>query len=165
MYPFSYRLWAARIVCRELMPSLLPAACCMVDVVNGGCGRLRYGFFSTEITRKRASASASARSPACDSPSCTTPSVRAASVSVPSDLKSLDVARRVPLSAIMRDSKSVGSPSASGAHSVATTSQYGARTNAIRSRSRSTMRRVATDCTRPADRPGPTLRHSTGDSS
>ena len=65
----------------------------------------------------------------------------------------------------MRAENSARSPSASGADSVATISQYGARLNAMRLRSRSTIRRVATDCTRPADRPGPTLRHSTGDSS
>ena len=34
--------------------------------------------------------------------------------------------------------------------------------NAIRSRSRSTTMRVATDCTRPADSPGSTFFHSTG---
>jgi hypothetical protein len=33
----------------------------------------------------------------------------------------------------------------------------------MRSRSRSTTRRVATDWTRPADRPWETLRHSTGE--
>ena len=37
--------------------------------------------------------------------------------------------------------------------------------NAMRSRSRSTTSLVATDCTRPADRPCRTLRHSTGDTS
>ncbi len=35
----------------------------------------------------------------------------------------------------------------------------------MRSRSRSTTRRVATDCTRPAESPRETLRHSTGESS
>ena len=43
--------------------------------------------------------------------------------------------------------------------------EYEAERNAIRSRSRSTTRRVATDCTRPAERPARTLRHSTGDTS
>ena len=44
-------------------------------------------------------------------------------------------------------------------------SQYSAATNAIRSRSRSTTSRVATDCTRPAERPFITLRQSTGETS
>ena len=37
--------------------------------------------------------------------------------------------------------------------------------NAIRSRSRSTTSRVATDCTRPADSLGMTFFHSTGETS
>ena len=41
-------------------------------------------------------------------------------------------------------------------------SQYEALRNAIRSRSRWTMIRVATDCTRPADSFGATFFHSTG---
>ena len=44
-------------------------------------------------------------------------------------------------------------------------SQYVADRNAIRSRSRSTMMRVATDCTRPAESFGMTFFHSTGDTS
>ncbi|SKZ31203.1 Uncharacterised protein [Mycobacteroides abscessus subsp. abscessus] len=53
----------------------------------------------------------------------------------------------------------------SPASSVASTSQYSADTNAMRSRSRSTMMRVATDCTRPADNFGMTFFHSTGETS
>ena len=52
----------------------------------------------------------------------------------------------------------------SGAKSPST-SQYDARRKAIRSRSRSTTMRVATDCTRPAESPWRTLRHSTGETS
>ena len=44
-------------------------------------------------------------------------------------------------------------------------SQYGAVTKAIRSRSRSTIRRTDGLCTRPADRPRLTRRHSTGETS
>ena len=44
-------------------------------------------------------------------------------------------------------------------------SQYDAERNAMRSRSRSTTSRVATDCTRPADRPVMTFFHSTGETS
>ncbi len=45
------------------------------------------------------------------------------------------------------------------------TSQYPALTNAIRSRSRSTMMRVAGDWTLPAERPRLTFFHNTGDTS
>ena len=48
------------------------------------------------------------------------------------------------------------------ASSSALTSQYPALRNAMRSRSRWTMMRVATDCTRPADSFGATFFHSTG---
>ena len=44
-------------------------------------------------------------------------------------------------------------------------SQYAAETNSIRSRSRSTTSRVATDCTRPADSRGITFFQSTGETS
>ena len=47
---------------------------------------------------------------------------------------------------------------------VASASQYAAVTNAIRSRSRATRKLSATLCTRPADVPCPSFRHSTGDS-
>ncbi len=45
---------------------------------------------------------------------------------------------------------------------VAEMSQYEEETNFIRSRSRSTTIRVATDCTRPAESFGMTFFHSTG---
>ena len=44
-------------------------------------------------------------------------------------------------------------------------SQYDAVRNAMRSRSRSTTSRVATDCTRPADRPDMIFFQSTGETS
>ena len=44
-------------------------------------------------------------------------------------------------------------------------SQYDAETNAMRSRSRATTMRVATDCTRPAESFGMTFFHSTGETS
>ena len=47
----------------------------------------------------------------------------------------------------------------------ASRSQYWAARKAIRSRSRSTTRRVATDWTRPADSLGMTFFHSTGETS
>lgn len=44
-------------------------------------------------------------------------------------------------------------------------SQYSADRKAMRSRSRSTTSRVATDCTRPADSRGMTFFHRTGETS
>ncbi len=51
------------------------------------------------------------------------------------------------------------------ASKVPSRSQYDATRKAIRSRSLSTTSRVATDCTRPADRPDMTFFHSTGETS
>ena len=48
------------------------------------------------------------------------------------------------------------------ASKIASRSQYEALRKAMRSRSRSTISRVATDCTRPADNRGMTFFHSTG---
>ena len=147
------------------MPRRLPAVCCNVDVVNGGTGRRRYGFVSIDATVNVANSNACAIAEACTSSNCTTWSFAPAAVSLPSAPKSLEPAKRRPPSDTIRESNATLLPSASGASNVAVTSQYEARTNAIRSRSRSTIKRVATDCTRPAERPGPTLRHSTGESS
>ena len=47
--------------------------------------------------------------------------------------------------------------------SVACSDQYSTGTNASISRSRSTMRRTATDCTRPAESPRRTLSQSSGE--
>ena len=52
---------------------------------------------------------------------------------------------------------------ASPAHSCATSDQYSFGTKAPISRSRSTMIRRATDCTRPADRPRRTLSQRSGE--
>ena len=56
----------------------------------------------------------------------------------------------------------VGSDSSRAAMKWPSTSQYSACRNAIRSRSRVTTTRVATDCTRPADSFGMTFFHRTG---
>jgi hypothetical protein len=79
--------------------------------------------------------------------------------------KSLPVAIRSPFSATSVAPKVRGPSPAFRTASVASTSQYSAVRNAIRCRSRSTTMRVATDWTRPADRPLRTLRHSTGETS
>ena len=80
----------------------------------------------------------------------------------PSSAKSFPVATRSPSTVTSSASNAVGS---SLTVKVPVRPQYEAATKAIRSRSRSTMIRVAGDWTRPADSPWRTLRHSTGDTS
>ncbi len=89
-------------------------------------------------------------------------------------MKSRPWAIRRPSTVVSRAPKVAGSPvapapaEASPACPVANVpvrSQYSAERNAMRSRSRSTTSRVATDCTRPADSRGMTFFHSTGETS
>ena len=80
----------------------------------------------------------------------------------PSGPKSRPVASLLPSTETRRAPKLRGSASWRLASSFAEMSQYEAETNFIRSRSRSTTMRVATDCTRPADRPRVIFFHRTG---
>ena len=73
----------------------------------------------------------------------------------PFESKSFVAATRLP----SRDSRRALNP---GAHTAAKSHQA-EEINAIRSRSRSTIKRVATDCTRPAEIRGITFFHKTGD--
>ena len=54
IFPSSYSFCATCIVCDTENPSLRPASCCSVDVVNGAAGDLVSGFFSTDDTVNRA---------------------------------------------------------------------------------------------------------------
>ncbi len=86
----------------------------------------------------------------------------------PSDPKSRPLAIRLPSTEASRAPKVSGLAASAGVRpvpKVPTRSQYDALRKAIRSRSRSTTRRVATDCTRPADSFGMTFFHSTGETS
>ena len=74
--------------------------------------------------------------------------------------KSRPDATRLPSS-----STSDAGNSAPDAANLPSRSQYSAARNAMRARSRSTTRRVATLCTRPAESFGIIFFHSTGDSS
>jgi hypothetical protein len=85
----------------------------------------------------------------------------------PDSSKSLPVATRAPSTSRSEPANgvwSLGAPVGSLPVSwkVASRSQYEAVTNRMRSRSRSTTMRVATDCTRPAESRGMTFFHSTG---
>jgi hypothetical protein len=82
------------MVTPELMPSLRPASCWRVEVMNGGAGRRVYGLRSTESTSTGRSTSAVLNAPAAASSSRTTPSL----VRAPDWSKSFPVARREPSS-------------------------------------------------------------------
>ena len=116
-----------------------------------------YGLASTEstVTSAPVSAVASASAPARSRCSA------ARAVSVPEELKSRPEATFMPAAVLTRAVNADGSASGPASR-VTLRSAYSAETNAIRSRSRSTISRVATDCTRPADSFGLTFFHSTG---
>src|SRR5689334_14244658 len=123
-----------------LKPSLREASCCRVEVVNGGGGERRAGFFSTALTLKVAALTAS----------------RAAKAAVSSPRSNL--ASRLPWWVTSRATNG-SAPEETSASTV----QYSWVRNASISSSRSTTRRSATDWTRPAEREPGSLRHSTGE--
>ena len=59
MRPSSYSFWAIRIVVFTENPSLFPASCCRVEVVNGGAGARFTGFTLKSATEKEADAQCS----------------------------------------------------------------------------------------------------------
>ena len=121
--------------------------------MNGGAGRRVYGLSSTERTANSAPSRRETSPRASSSESCT-----ASAFSCPSWPKSRPCATRLPSSWTSRAANEPGS-------NVPSMSQYAAAMNSIRSRSRSTTSRVATDCTRPADSRGITFFQSTGETS
>ena len=160
MWPFSYRPWAARIVRWAPQRSLREASCCSVEVMNGADGRRVVGFSVTDRTDQDAPSSAATSAVAAASSRRSAPALAAAGFSCPSSPKSPPPATRAPSIAT-----SFAGNSPPSATNVPEASQYPAERNAIRARSRSTTRRVATDCTRPADSPDRTFFHSTGETS
>jgi hypothetical protein len=138
--------------------SLLLAACCSVEVMNGGAGRCVVSLRSTALTRQGTVAFAAAARPAASaSPSCRRPSPDLRAPVAGS--KSLPPATRLPSTVVRRAPNSRSRPA-----SVASTSQYLATRKACRSSSFSTTSRTATLCTRPADSLVRTFFQSTGDS-
>ncbi len=121
-------------------PSLRDASCCRVEVVKGGAGVRRAGFFSTEATLKVADSTAA----------------RAAwaTASAPRS----NFVSRLP-SCLTRRARKGSEPAVTSASMV----QYSWVLNRSISSSRSTMMRSATDCTRPAERAPGSLRQSTGE--
>ena len=142
------------------MLSLRPASCCSVVVRNGAYGLRVYGFDSIDRTVKDESRSAAASAVAVDSSRWTVFWL----FSSPVEAKSRPCATRLLSTETSRDGNRRG-VLPSPASSVASRSQYDALRNAIRSRSRSTTIRIATDWTRPADSFGMTFFQSTGETS
>jgi hypothetical protein len=138
-------------------------------VRNGAYGERRYGLRSTDLTAKSALASRPASAPAASPSRCRIPVPR----SCPAAVKSRPCATRCPSTetSVAPNEFGVSVPGRPVASSVArvlnsaSRSQYWAARKAIRSRSRSTTSRVATDWTRPADSRGMTFFHSTGETS
>ena len=118
------------------------------------------GFSVTDRTDQDAPSSAATSPVAVGSSRRSAPALAAAGFSCPSSPKSPPLATRDPSIAT-----SFAGNSPPSATNVPEASQYPAERNAIRARSRSTTRRVATDCTRPADSPDRTFFHSTGETS
>ncbi len=67
MRPSSYSFWAIRIVVFTENPSLFPASCCRVEVVNGGAGARFTGFTLKSATEKEADAQCSRKTRASSS--------------------------------------------------------------------------------------------------
>ena len=135
-------------------PSRPPASCCKVDVVNGGFGRSVRGESSMDLTVNGDDLSESTRWRAPDS-SNNKMFASDFSFTAPSAPKSLVAATFLPSTLIRRALK----PSSH----LALRSHQLDEIKAIRSRSFSTIKRVATDCTRPAEIRGITFFQSTGD--
>ena len=141
--------------------------------MNGADGFRVYGFSSTFMTGRVTCCNWVASCSACALVTTT-----ASLVSSPRSLKSRPAATRLPLTLLNRPANFRSSPPSvlvdepcgavpadAGAVNSAAKSQYSAGTNTMRLRSRSTITRVATDCTRPALSRGITFFHNTGDTS
>ena len=135
-------------------PSRLPASCCIVDVVNGGFGRSVRGLSSIDLTVKSLLFRDSTR-PRAPTSSNNKMFANDFSLTAPSAPKSLVAATFLPSTS----SKRALNPSAV----TAAKSHQALEIKAIRSRSFSTISRVATDYTRPAEIRGITFFHKTGD--
>ena len=135
-------------------PNREPASCCIVDVVNGAFGRSVRGDSSALLTVRTEPCKLCVNSLA-EASSNSKILLADRSLSPPLSSKSLVVATRFPSREIKRAVK-LASVSPEISH-------HEEEMKAIRSRSRSTMRRVATDCTLPALMRGITFFHRTGE--
>ena len=143
-----------RIVICAPQPNRLPASCCIVEVVNGGFGRSVRGDSSIDLTTNGAALSAETKDLAATS-SSNKMLASDFSFTAPSAPKSAVVATRLPSTLSRRALKP-------NSH-LAVRSHQAEEIKAMRSRSFSTINRVATDCTRPAEIRGITFFQRTGD--
>ena len=143
-----------RMVICAPQPSRLPASCCIVEVVKGGLGRSVRGLSSIDLTVNEEDFSESTK---CLALVSSNNKIFASdfSLTAPSAPKSEVAATLLPSTSSKRALK----PSAV----TAAKSHQADEIKAIRSRSFSTIKRVATDCTRPAEMRGITFFHKTGD--
>ena len=143
-----------RMVICAPQPNRLPASCCIVEVVNGGFGRSVRGDSSMDLTTSGAALSAATNELAATSSSSKI-FANDFSLTAPSAPKSAVAATRFPSTLKSRALKP-------NSH-FAVKSHQAEEIKAMRSRSFSTINRVATDCTRPAEIRGITFFQSTGD--
>ena len=136
------------MVLREENPSFRAASCCTVEVVNGGDGVRLTSRSRTSRTRYDASRS---RSTCC----CASASADRIRPRLSGDAASL--------SSPICTSRAGNADSSPFGARRASTVQYSFGSNARISRSRSTISRSATDCTRPADSPVRTFFHRIGE--
>ena len=132
------------------------ASCWRVAVVNGGYG-LRFDRFSRRLTTVKVASANRARSASARSRSSRTtlrPGLRAPVRSSKSRPRAIATPSRAARSAVKAP------PSAAR---CARRRHQAPLRKARRSRSRSTSRRTATDCTRPAERPGLIFFHRSGE--
>ena len=122
-------------------PMRVLAACCKVEVMNGALGLVRVGRSSRLLTTKV----------------CADISSRAAWVVAPSEGLKFS-----PFCLVTSKRRASSDP---WRVKSANRSQYSSGRKARISRSRSTIRRTATLCTRPADKPRATFDQSSGDNS
>ncbi len=127
--------------------------------MRGGLGRWVLGVFSTDRTTRSEPLSASASRRTSRSSRCCTTDVEDSSP----DAGSKSLAPAIFwLASVMRRAEK-GASDSLGVLSSAVNPPNLARTNAMRSRSRSTMSRTAGDWTRPAESPLATFFHNTGE--
>ena len=121
-----------------LKRNLRDASCCSVEVMNGGTGLRRFSRFATELTLNSESSTCATRFLA-------------------------DVSSATEMASSLRFMKRAPRMGGFLAFRFASIVQYSRLMKALISRSRSTMSRSATVCTRPADSPRRTLSHSSGE--
>ena len=143
MQPSSYNFWATRMVLCALKRNLRAASCCKVEVIKGAAGLRLRSFACTSMT--------------CKTPFAACFKAAIAACAAASSVK-LNCSTFLPA-----NTDNPAWKACLPKRLAAAIFQYSSVLKASISRSRSTIMRKAGDCTRPAESPGCTLRHSSGD--